>query len=289
MVGGWYGPCVFRIAVGVAAAVAVGAAVLPTSASADSVKRYEQTGVPRSVGERYALTDDERRALDISSMRVTGAEGFGVMLEVRLHGDFQRRIGRSGLRRGALAVSLHSAASTVTVLTRGEAVRSQRVLRSPAETAAVAVRTGRTVRVFVRTPGFGAIERVEAVSFARGPAAPSDLRGSTEADTMELQLDPVETTPAFASCDELEHIYDGITRALGGTDELVFRLERLAAGLAAELGRTRARRERLALRRALSKLRSTHRVARSQRGLLLSISGDGEQLLEECYQPRDGG
>jgi hypothetical protein len=289
VVGGWYVPCVFRIAVWVAAAVAGGAAALPASASADSVKRYEQTGVPRSVVERFALTDDERRALDISSMRVTGAEGFGVMLEVRLHGDFQRRIGRSGLRHGALAVSLHSAASTVTVLTRGEAVRSQRVLRSPAETAAVAVRTGRTVRVFVHTPGFGAIERVEAVSFARGPAAPSDLRGSTEADTMELQLDPVETTPAFASCDELEHIYDGITRALGGTDKLVFRLERLAAGLAAELGRTRARRERLALRRALSKLRSTHRVARSQRGLLLSISGDGEQLLEECYQPRDGG
>jgi hypothetical protein len=171
---------VFRITVWVAAAVAVGAAALPTSASADSVKRYEQTGVPRSVVERFALTDDERRALDISSMRVTGAEGFGVMLEVRLHGDFQRRIGRSGLRRGALAVSLHSAASTVTVLTRGEAVRSQRVLRSPAETAAVAVRTGRTVRVFVHTPGFGAVERVEAVSFARGPAAPSDLRGSTQ-------------------------------------------------------------------------------------------------------------
>jgi hypothetical protein len=279
---------VFRIAVWVAAAVAVGAAALPTSASADSVKRYEQTGVPRSVVERFALTDDERRALDISSMRVTGAEGFGVMLEVRLHGDFQRRIGRSGLRRGALAVSLHSAASTVTVLTRGEAVRSQRVLRSPAETAAVAVRTGRTVRVFVHTPGFGAVERVEAVSFARGPAAPSDLRGSTQADTMELQLDPVETMPTFAACDELEHIYDGITRALGGTDELVFRLERLAAGLAAELRRTRAKRERLALRRALSKLRSTHRVARSQRGLLLGISGDGEQLLDECYQPRDG-
>ena len=131
-----------------------------SSASADSLKRYDQSGVPRSVVERFVLTDDERRALDISSMRITGAEGFGVMVDVRLHGDFQRRIGRSGLRRGALAVSLHSAASTVSVLTRGEAVRSQRVLRSPAETAAVAVRTGRTVRVFVHAPGFGAVERV---------------------------------------------------------------------------------------------------------------------------------
>jgi hypothetical protein len=93
---------VFRIAVWVAAAVAVGAAALPTSASADSVKRYEQTGVPRSVVERFALTGDERRALDISSMRVTGAEGFGVMLEVRLHGDFQRRIGRRAFGAGRL-------------------------------------------------------------------------------------------------------------------------------------------------------------------------------------------
>jgi hypothetical protein len=270
---------VYRVAILAAAALAVGATLLPSSASADSVKRYDQNGVPRSVVERFVLTDDERRALDVSWMRVTGAEGLGVMVEVRLHGDFQRRIGRSGLRRGALAVSLHSAggsASTVTVLTRGEAVRRQRILRSPDGTAAVAVRTGRTVRVFVQTPGFAAIERVQVVSFARGPAGPSHLGGSAQADAMELQLDPVETMPAFASCDELEHIYDGVTRALSGADTLVFRLERLVAD------------ERLAPRRVQSRLRATHRVARSQRGLLLTVSGDGELLLEECYQPRDG-
>jgi hypothetical protein len=283
---------VLRIAVRLAAALAVGAVLLPSGSSADSLKRYDQDGVPRSVVERFALTSDERRALDVSSMRVTGAEGFGVMLEVRLHGDFQRRIGRSGLRRGALAVSLHSAggpASTVTVLTRGEAVRRQQVLSSPAETAAVAVRTGRTVRVFVQTAAFAAIESVEVASFARGPVVPDDRRGSVQADAIVVQLDPVETMPAFASCDELEHIYDGINRALGGADQLVFRLERLVADAKAELGRTRAMAERVALRRALSKLRATHRLARSQRGLLLSVSGDGELLLGECYQPRDGG
>jgi hypothetical protein len=243
---------VFGIAVRVAAALAVGAAVLSSSASADSVSRYDQDGVPRSLLKRFGLTDDERRTLDISSMRVTGADGFGVMVEVRLHGDFQRRIGRSGLLRGALAVSLHSAggsASTVTVLTRGEAVRGQQVLRSPAESAAVAVRTGRTVRVFVQTPAFAATERVQAVSFARGSIAPSDLRGAVLADAMEVRLNPVETTPAFASCDELEHIYDGITRSLGGSDKLVFHLERLLADLEAELGRTRGMGERRALRR----------------------------------------
>jgi hypothetical protein len=243
---------VFGIAVRVAAALAVGAAVLSSSASADSVSRYDQDGVPRSLLKRFGLTDDERRTLDISSMRVTGADGFGVMVEVRLHGDFQRRIGRSGLLRGALAVSLHStggSASTVTVLTRGEAVRGQQVLRSPAESAAVAVRTGRTVRVFVQTPAFSATERVQAVSFARGSIAPSDLRGAVLADAMEVRLNPVETTPAFASCDELEHIYDGITRSLGGSDKLVFRLERLLADLEAELGRTRGMGERRALRR----------------------------------------
>jgi hypothetical protein len=177
----------------------------------------------------------------------------------------------------------------VTVLTRGEAVRRQQILSSPAETAAVAVRTGRTVRVFLRTPGFAAIERVEVVSFARGPVAPSDRRGSVQADAMELHLDPLETMPAFAPCDELEHIYNGITRALSGADKLVFRLERLVADVKAELGRTRAMADRVELRRALSKLRATHRLARSQRGLLLSVGGDGELLLEECYQPRDGG
>jgi hypothetical protein len=144
------------------------------------------------------------------------------------------------------------------------------------------------VRVFVQIPGFAAIERVEVMSFARGPVAPSDLRGSVQADAVVLQLDPVETMPAFASCDELEHIYDGITRALSGADKLVYRLARLVADLQAELGRTRARADRVAMRRALSRLRTTQRVARSQRGLLLSVSGDGELLLEECYQPRDG-
>jgi hypothetical protein len=121
----------------------------------------------------------------------------------------------------------------VTVLTRGEAVRRQQVLRSPAHTAAVAVRTGRTVRVLVQTPGFAAIERVEVVSFARGPVAPSDRRGSVQADA-------------------------------------------------------RAMTERVALRRALSKLRATYRLARSHRGLGLSLGGDGELLLEACYQPRGG-
>jgi hypothetical protein len=283
---------VFRVTVRLAALFVAGAVLLPSSSAADSVKRYGQDGVPRSVVERFALTGDERGALDISSMRVTGAEGFGVMVEVRLHGDFQRRIGRSGLRRGALAVSLHSAGGSgpiVTVLTRGELVRSEQVLRSPAEPAAVAVRTGRTVRVFVQTPEFAAAERVEAVSFAQGPVAPSDLRGAVQADAMELQLNPAETTPTFTSCDELEHIYDGITRALGSVDKLVFRLERLEADVEAELGRTRAMGQRLALRRTLSKLRATHRGARSQRGLLLSVGGVGEGLLEGCYQPRDGG
>ena len=264
----------------------VAALVLPASASADSVKRYQQTGVPRSVVERFGLTDDERRTLDISSMRVTGAEGFGVMVEVRLHGDFQRRLGQSGLRRAALAVTLHSTAgpaSSITVLTHGAAVRNQRVLRTPVQAAAAAVRTGRTVRVFVHAPGFAAIDSVEAVSFARGPLTPEDLRGAVAADTMRLPLSPQETAPAFLSCDEGEHIYDGITRALGGVDELIFRLERLEIALRADLRRTRANKHR----RALRELRDTHAAAREQRGLLLRVGGEGEELLGEvCYQPR---
>ena len=268
-----------------AAALGMAAVALPSSAFADSVKRYDRDGVPAGVVKRAGLTADERRTLDISYMRVTGAEGFGVMVDVRLHGDVQRRLGQGGLRRAALAVTLHSTAgpaSSVTVLTRGEAVRDQRVLRSPAGTAVAAVRTGRTVRVFVHTPGFAAIERVEAVSFARGPVAPDDLRDAVEADRMELQLDPRETMPELASCDELEHMYDGITRAIGGADKLLFRLERLELGVRVELGRTRSAAKRRALKRVLGELRTTHGAARAQLGLLLTVGGEGELLLGDC-------
>ena len=265
-----------RIRLSLAAALgAAAAAAFPSSALADSVKRYDRGGVPAGVVEQAGLTDDERRTLDISSMRVTGAEGFGVMVDVRLHGDLQRRLGLSRLRRGALAVTLHSTAgpgSSVTVVTRG-AVRDQQVLITPAGAVGTAVRTGRTVRVFVHGPGFAAIERVEAVSF---------VRGAVEAERMELTLDPQETVPDFASCDELNHMYEGITRAIGGVDKLVFRLERLELDVRAELRRTSSAGKRRALRRALRELRKTLEAARERRGLMLSVGGEGELLLGDC-------
>jgi hypothetical protein len=213
-------------------------------------------------------------------MRVTGAEGFGVMVDVRLHGDLQRRLGEGGLRRAALAVTLHSTAgpaSSITVLTRGAAVRDQRVLRAPGQAEGVAVRTGRTVRVFMRTPGFATLESVEAVTFARAAVA---------ADTMGLPLDPEETTPEIVSCDEGEHLYDGIGRALDGATKLVFRLERFEFELRSALRRATSEGRRHALRRSLRDVRATHAAAREQRGLLLAVGGDGEELLgERCYQP----
>jgi hypothetical protein len=54
-------------------------------------------GFPAGIVKRFDLRDDERRTLDISYIRATGAEGFGVMVDVRLHGDLQRRLGQSGL------------------------------------------------------------------------------------------------------------------------------------------------------------------------------------------------
>ena len=127
--------------------------------------------------------------------------------------------------------------------------------------------------MFVHGPGFAAIERVEAVSF---------VRGAVEAERMELPLDPQETVPDFASCDELNHMYEGITRAIGGVDKLVFRLERLELDVQAELRRTSSAGKRRALRRALRELRKTLGAARERRGLMLSVGGEGELLLGDC-------
>jgi hypothetical protein len=111
---------------------------------------------------------------------------------------------------------------------------------------------------------------------------PDDLREAVEADTMELRLNPEETVPDFVSCDELEHMYDGITRAIGGVDKLIFRLERLDLRVRAELRRARAVGKRRALKRALRELRDTLGAARDRRGLMLTVGGEGELLLGDC-------
>jgi hypothetical protein len=54
------------------------ALALPAQAAADSVTARDQGGVPGKVAERFRLTADERRTLDIASLQVTGQEGVGV-------------------------------------------------------------------------------------------------------------------------------------------------------------------------------------------------------------------
>ena len=104
------------------ALAAIVALVLPASASAGSLTKRDRGGVSKALTNRLHLTTQERRALDIASVQVTGKEVFGVVVDVRFKGNVERRIGRGHLKRAAIALVLEPrsrrAKSTV-IVTQG--------------------------------------------------------------------------------------------------------------------------------------------------------------------------
>ena len=139
------------------------ALVLPASASAGSLTKRDRGGVSKAPTQRLHLTTQERRALDIASVQVTGKEVFGVVVDVRFKGNVERRIGRGHLKRAAIALALEprSRRAKSTVIVTQSAGNSQRIRRRTRSKNAGAIRTGRSVKFFVQGSGFSGVKAVE--------------------------------------------------------------------------------------------------------------------------------
>jgi hypothetical protein len=166
-------------------AIAVAAALaLPTAADAGSITKRDRGGVSNKVAKRFHLTKKERRALDVASVQITGRNNLGVVVDVRFKGNVERLLGRGHLKRAAIAMILEPRARNVNssvIVTQGPA-KSQRVRRRTQSNQAGAIRTGRSVKFFIRGGGFGGVKAVKIRALPRAPRAAKNASAAGEAN-----------------------------------------------------------------------------------------------------------
>ena len=212
------------------------------AASAGSLTKRDRGGVSNALTKRLHLTAQERRALDIASVQVTGRKDFGVVVDVRFKGNVERLIGRGHLKRAAIALVLQPRSRRVkstVIVTQGPA-RSQRVRRRTHSKRAGAVRTGRSVKFFIQGAGFAGVKAVNVRTIPRAPRAAKRAFAAGEAnDGVEEMTDA-----------EVEEIEDGVVaadaprhprrQAIDPDDFDCAELEDLGDDLEAAIGRARA-------------------------------------------------
>src|SRR5919198_4013011 len=91
-----------RSALAALAAIA-GVGALALSAAGGDVRGSDRAGDVRAAG----LSAKERAALDIRSVRVTGEEGLGAFVVVKLGGNLEQAIGRGHLKNAVVGIVLH--------------------------------------------------------------------------------------------------------------------------------------------------------------------------------------
>jgi hypothetical protein len=237
------------------------ALALPAAAVADSVLGRDQDGVSL-----------KRRALDISSVRVTGHEGLGFSVDVRFKGDVERQLGRGSLKRAGVVLVLHHAdqsEDSVIVMQGGGDHERLRLRTSWGAVGAARART--TVKFLLMGSGFSNVVGVDVATIPRLPSPPrtrdgvdtlsdgelAEVSGAERLDDLQLVLDPDVSTPDRPECAELSRLYRDITVATSALD----RRWRWVAG----------------------SRRPTERLVRNTRGLALEFGGHVELALnEEC-------
>jgi hypothetical protein len=142
--------------------VLVGASLVAAGALAGDVMRKDPAGDVKTAG----LTQAERDALDLVSVRAIGDEDTGVVVVATFRGNVQKLLGLGHLKDAAVALLLYpkSAAQTPAALvTRGTA--RDAVLRKTRSADVGAVRSGNTVTFFVSGGGYSNVARLVVASY----------------------------------------------------------------------------------------------------------------------------
>jgi hypothetical protein len=199
-------------------AAVVGLLVLAVTATAGDVTRRDSAGDTRSA----LLTQAERDALDLVSVRAIGEEGLGVVVIATFRGNIQKALGRGHLKRGLVAMILrprNADLAPAMLATRGTSIRA--VLRRTRSTQVGAVRSGRTIMFYVAGGGYSNVGRVEVRSFASLPLSSSRALAAgpptlSDADFKKIaNLKSLDKVVAAAdakqlTCQQLESVNAGI-------------------------------------------------------------------------------
>ncbi len=176
------------------------------------------------------LTQKERNALDIVSVKTTGVEPLGVVVTATFKGNVEQALGRGHLADAIVALILRPkdpklAFSGVATFGAGTIGRTARKTRS---TDVGVVRNGRTVTFFVGGPGFENVGKIEVKAFAKAPAGRASR--TLQADKPRQDVSPelweqigkaiaadeasLPAPTAATSCSELEAMAQVLDRLL---------------------------------------------------------------------------
>jgi hypothetical protein len=261
---------------------AVAALALPAPASAGSLTKRDRGGVSKKVAKRFHLTKQERRALDIKNVQVTGKNGFGVVVDVHFKGNVERLIGRGHLKRAAIALVLEpksKRAKSAVIVTQGS-TKNQRIRRRTRSKNAGAIRSGRSVKFFIQGGGFSGVKSVKVRALPRAPRAakralaagaePSDgveemtddeveeiTVGEIAADAIAALLIASSIDPDDLNCGQLAELGNDLEDALDRAHAYADALTEAESELEAEIANTEGERQ-MQLREQLRQVQVTH-------------------------------
>jgi hypothetical protein len=290
---------------------AVVALALPTPADAGSITKRDRGGVSSKVAKRFNLTRQERRALDVASVQVTGRNNLGVVVDVRFKGNVERLVGRGHLKRAAIALILEpksrSAKSSV-IVTQGPPT-SQRIRRRTRSNSAGAIRTGRSVKFFIQGDGFGGVRAVKVRALPRAPRAATralaageagdgieemtdaEVRvidvGLTAADALVTILKAAAVDPDELDCPELEDLGDDLDAGIGRAAFIYDTLQAAEDALTEQIEQAEGM-ERADLEEALSQIRATRGLVLIAAGVMRALLNEVEAILDEECGPSNG-
>jgi hypothetical protein len=144
---------------------------LPAAASAGEKTKRDKGGVSKRVAKRFHLTRAERKAMDVSSVKVYAQEGLGVFVRVTFRGNIEKALGRRHLKRAAVAMVLRPKSKRLrktVVVTTGRGATRRLLTRSRTKNVG-AVRDRRTITFFVQGAGASNVKSVVVKAFVRDP------------------------------------------------------------------------------------------------------------------------
>jgi hypothetical protein len=188
------------------------AAILAAFISETASAGVSTTTDPAGDTPRGNLTANERRAIDIKSVTLSGDESLGILATVKFGGNITRAIGRGHLRRARAELILRPASSDVAparLATKGPGIVGETVRQTRSRKVGV-VRRGRILSFFVFGPGFSNVSTAEVRVVLPGNARAVTRGGKPAADT----TGPVPVPQGPLNCSDLVDELDRVDAAI---------------------------------------------------------------------------
>jgi hypothetical protein len=255
---------------GLAAASASGHGTRPVRAAGDITKSDKAGDVKKA--KTAGLTAAQRAALDIASVHVIGDSRLGLLVDVRLRGNYAGLVGKGKLKNAGLALVVRADGRARDVMFNFGPGKVGETLYDTNATAFGVSRSMRDVTFFLRGSGFASVDSISVSSFGSAPfSLPKYAPGGDDLTSGEIRQ-----IIRGANLADLETLTHGDLDS-GGLDDLsCLELERLADVLDDEI----------ALVRGFSALFGSNAYVNAYLAGLEHMLDDAEAILdEECGPP----